>query len=354
MRFTNDLHRDLARRDFTVNAIALDPLSGRWTDPFGGRADVVGRRLRTVGDPGARFREDALRLLRAARVAALLDMTVDPATRAAMQAEAAGIDAVSPERVRDELGKMLATPRPSVALRLLEASDLLARVLPELESTRGVGQNEFHAYDVYEHTLRTIDAVPEASDPRLRWVALFHDVGKVPTRAVRPDGRVTFHGHERESEALARRRMERLRFPKRDVRFVTHLIRHHMFHYESTWTDAAVRRFVARVGEEGVEPLFVFHAADRAAKGPEEPPVTELAELERRIQRERAREVAFRVRDLAVSGSDLIDELKLAPGPKIGTLLDELLEAVIEGRSPNERSALLAVARAALEKESDG
>jgi poly(A) polymerase/tRNA nucleotidyltransferase (CCA-adding enzyme) len=348
VRLTDRLEDDLARRDFTVNAIALDPYDAALIDPHDGSADILARRIRAVGDPSVRFREDALRMLRAARLAGVLGFDVDPAILQAMRTEGALLSRIAAERVREELMKMMGAERPSVSIRILADTGLLDIVLPELSAAAGVTQNEYHAHDVLTHSLVACDHAPRAK-PLVRLAALLHDVGKVPARAVR-EGRTTFYDHERIGAAMVRRRLHELRFPNREVEHVAHLVERHMFHYEPEWTDAAVRRFVARAGVENLPDLFDLRYADSLAKGPEGEAPADLEELKRRIRRERERESAFTVRDLAVSGDDLMSELGIGPGPDVGRLLRELLMHVIDHDGTNTREALLARAREIAER----
>ncbi len=342
VRFSDTIDEDLARRDFTINAMAYDPLADRLEDPHGGRADLEARVLRTVGDPAVRFGEDALRLVRAARFVSSHDLTLESVTRREMTRLAPSVSRVSAERVRDELAKMLSHRRPSRAFRCMADTGLLDRLLPELSATIGVTQNpDYHAYDVFDHTLAAVDHVPP-SRPRVRWAALLHDVGKAETRELR-GGRVTFYGHERVSADAARVRLTALRLGRREVDRVVHLIARHMWNYQPEWSDGAVRRFVARVGRDAIDDLFALRVADKLAKGPHESPPAELDALSARIQDLVRRESAFSISDLAVDGRDLMAHLGLSEGVTVGRLLRQLLDHVLE-HGENRRDALLAVA----------
>jgi tRNA nucleotidyltransferase (CCA-adding enzyme) len=343
VRWGRSLADDLARRDFTINAMAWLPDdlaagTGRLVDPFGGAADLEAGLLRAVGDPDARFGEDALRLLRAVRLATRFGLRLDPATEVAIRVHAPEAAGLSGERVRDELMRILAgaTP-PSGAFELMERLRLLAALLPELAALRGIPQAKPLAGDALDHSLRTADALP-ASDPVLRLAGLLHDVGKATTLA---DGH--FLHHDRDGALVAEQVLLRLRAPRAEVTRVGRLVRHHMFAYTHEWTDAAVRRFVRRVGVDLLPDLFALRAADDVASGVEEPP-TGWREL-----RERVAAVAgdpLEAGHLAISGDDLIAELGIAPGPPIGRLLAALLEAVLEDPGLNSRDRLLELARA--------
>ena len=343
VRWGRSLGDDLARRDFTINAMAWLPESdadgsGRLVDPYGGAADLEDGLLRAVGDPEARFHEDALRLLRAVRLATRFGLRLDPATEAAIRANAPAAAGLSGERVRDELMRILAgAAPPSRAFDLMERLGLLGVLLPELAALRGVPQAKPLAGDALDHSLRAADALP-AGDSVLRLAGLLHDVGKATTLA---DGH--FLHHDRDGALLAEQILLRLRAPRAEATRVGRLVRHHMFAYTPDWTDAAVRRFVRRVGVDLLADLFALRAADDMASGVEEPPGGW------RQLRERVAAVAhdpLEAHHLAVTGEDLVTELGIPPGPRIGRLLAGLLEAVLEDPALNSRDRLLDLARA--------
>lgn len=340
VEFTTDLRADLRRRDFTVNALAFDPRSGVLVDPHGGLADLERRCLRAVGEPLARFREDALRPVRAARFAATLELELEPATRAALGGALDRARLVAVERVREELVKLMAAPRPSVGLELLREAGLLALWMPELARCHAVPQNRWHAYDVYTHSLETCDHAP-AAKPVVRWAALLHDLGKPDTRVERR-GDGTFYGHQSVGAELADRLLERLRFPGALRAAVVHLVREHMFDYRGEWSDAAVRRWVRRVGEDAVADLFDLRIADLLGNGLKLGFPAQLEPLRRRIERVLAAAHALHVADLAVDGRDVMEALGVGPGPAVGELLGGLLEEVLEDPGCNTRERLLA------------
>lgn len=336
--FTRDPLEDLARRDLTVNALGYDPASGELLDPFGGTRDLARRLLRAVGEPLDRFREDALRPLRVARLAAVLEMDIEPETRAALGAVRDRAESLAVERVREELEKMLRASRPSVGLEVLREARLLDLWLPELAACRGVPQNRFHAYDVYFHSLYSCDAA-RPDKPDVRWAALLHDIGKPGTRAERL-GEGTFHGHEELGARLADARLEVLRFPNDRRVHIVHLIREHMFDYREEWSDAAVRRFVRRVGPEAVADLFDLRMADSLGNGTRQPDPRRLAALARRVDRVLAAPAALHVTDLAVDGRDVMRVLGLPSGPGVGAVLERLLEEVLDDPSLNSAERL--------------
>ena len=342
--FGVSLTEDLARRDFTINAIAwlpsdLDAGTGWVVDPYDGRADLGARMLRAVGDADARFAEDGLRLLRAVRLAHQLQLHVDSPTADAVRRLRHLAADVSGERARGELDRILAHAAPSGGLKLMEELGLLEIVLPEVAALRGVPQLKAMPGDALDHALRAVDAVQPADLPG-RWAALLHDIGKAATLA---DGH--FVGHDEVGAAMAAVALDRFRMSTADAARIVHAIRHHMYAYEPGWTDAAVRRFLRRVGLD-TRLLFDLRRADNAASGVGETGDARQRELEDRIDALLADErIALEPRALVVDGHDLQRELQLAPGPRIGALLERLTDAVIEDPSRNERATLLRIAR---------
>ncbi|MBF6604941.1 MAG: HD domain-containing protein [Chloroflexi bacterium] len=344
VEFGDRIEDDLARRDFTVNAIAWGGAPGAapaLLDPYDGRGDIGLRRLRAVGAADLRFREDALRTLRAVRLAAVLGFAVEPATLAAMRDAAPLTAHLSGERVATEIERLLAAARPSIGLRLAFETGLLPFVAPLLAAERGVAQNKFPNEDLWDHTLRTVDAAATADrSPIVRLAALLHDVGKPATAA---DGH--FHGHDVVGAEQAADLLRRWHRPRETVERIAHLIRHHMFAYETAWSDAAVRRFIGKVGRGELDDLFALRAADNVGSGrPAE--ADGLGELRQRVARELAADVALDRSGLAIDGADLVRELGLAPGPEIGRILDRLVARVIADPAVNDRDRLLGIARA--------
>ncbi len=352
VEFGADITADLARRDFTVNAIAWgregrDDAVRRIVDPFDGRADLDRRLLRAVGDPAARFREDALRMIRAVRLAAALGFTIEPATLAAVRDNAHLAEHVSGERIGAELEKLLAAPRPSVGLRLAEETGLLAVIAPELAAQRRIAQNKVPGEDLWDHTLRTVDAAP-ASRPVVRLAALVHDIGKPATSG---DGH--FHRHDMVGARMTVDLLRRLHLPRAAIDDVAHLVRHHMFWADPDASDAAVRRFLKRVGARHLDNLFALRRADDLGSGADPDDPVQLAYRER-LDRELAAEAALDRYSLAVDGNDLMRQLGLPPGPRLGRMLDDLVERVIDDPGLNERATLLLLAQGMLADMDDG
>jgi putative nucleotidyltransferase with HDIG domain len=347
VEFGASLEEDLERRDFTINAMAVDPLSGELVDLHGGQEDLKARLIRAVGDPAQRFDEDGLRPVRAIRFAAQLDFEIEDATLAAIPAALARTRQVSAERIREELERVLLAPRPSRAFLLMEKTGMLELVLPELARCRGVDQKGGHRFDVLDHSLVALDAAPPELEIRL--AALLHDIGKVDTRVVGEDGVASFHRHEEFSARMAEAIMRRLKFPNSTMEAVCHLIRQHMFFYEDNWTDAAVRRFLTRVGADKVGPLFSLRLAD--AEGKDGVPVDPrcLDPFRRRIEAILNAEEALSIKDLALGGEDLA-ALGVPRGPAMGRILAELLEAVLDDPSLNTKERLSEIAGRIREK----
>lgn len=346
VEFGEDVVADLARRDFTVNAIAWGRGAGdrgpnRLVDPFDGRADLAARRLRAVGDPDARFREDALRMIRAVRLAAALEFEIEKDTLAAIGANAPLVAHLSGERVGAELDKLLATPVPSIGLRLAMDTGLLTVISPELAAQREIPQNKVQGEDLWDHTLRAVNAAP-ADRPVVRLAALLHDIGKPSTLA---EGR--FHHHDAVGAKLAEAFLRRLRYPRAASEMVTHLIRHHMFTIDPDATDAAVRRFIRRIGPGDIDALFALRRADDLGSGLPADDPAQLAFLAR-IDAEISAKVALDRNALAIDGSDLMRELGLEPGPRLGGMLEALVERVIIDPALNDQATLMLLAHAML------
>jgi poly(A) polymerase/tRNA nucleotidyltransferase (CCA-adding enzyme) len=350
VRWGGSLRDDLSRRDFTINAMAWEPAdpeagTGRLLDPFDGAADLRRGVLRAVGDPDRRIAEDALRMVRAVRFATRFDLVLDEATAAAIRRHAGAAAGLSGERVRDELLRILAgAAPPSRAVAMMEDLGLLQVLLPELAALRGVPQAKAIPGDALDHSLRTADALP-ATDPVLRLAGLLHDLGKATTLA---GGH--FIGHEQEGARLAEEVLRRLRLPRADIARVTRLVRHHMFAYSAEWTDAAVRRFVRRVGADLLDDLYALRRADDAASGVRQPARGGLDELQARGDRALTGDPMAHGQ-LAVDGNDLVRELGIRPGPLVGRLLDGLMEAVLDDPGLNRRVTLLALARERIDAE---
>lgn len=342
--FVGDIDQDLARRDFTVNAIAYDPVDGRVVDPFDGLVDMRQKRLRAVGDPNERFQEDGLRILRGARFVATLEFELDEATEAAFAGALDTFRKVSPERVREEWLKAMKARAPSRAFEVMRRTGILGVTYPEMLEQVGCEQNQWHAYDVWNHTMRVLDE--SEGGPIERVAALLHDIAKPRTRArSEKTGDWTFYQHERVGADMADRWLRDYRFSNDERELIVALIRHHLICYSSEWTDAAVRRFMKRVGIERIDPLLRLGHADALGKGRNvEEELAALAELRTRIDAELEENRALTTQDLAIDGHDVIPLLEGGAGPAVGAVLRDLLERVLEDPSLNTRDKLLSLA----------
>ena len=375
VEYAGHIEEDLSRRDFTMNAMAASLEDGHIVDPYGGADDIKARVIRAVGEPCERFMEDGLRPVRAVRFASQLGFKIEEKTWAAILREdilkkAAGI---SLERFRDEFCKILLSPVPSVGLKLLEGSGLLKVFVPELLQGRACVQSDergFHSFDVLDHNFYACDGavlrgalscsgltrtsfaqeIP-ASDRLLilRLAALFHDVAKPSCKRV-DGGKITFYNHEIAGEKMARGILVRLKFSNAQIDAVCHLIKEHMFNYESSWSNAAVRRFVQRVGAQNIDALFDLRLADIYGMKRVEVRLHDttvcgkLLELRSRVDAALSQKSAMGLKDLAVNGGDLM-AIGIPAGKKMGAILKELFEAVTDDPAMNSRDALLNLAK---------
>ena len=345
VHFVDDITRDLARRDFTMNAIAIEPTSLEIIDPFEGQKDLAAKVLRAVGDPVERFSEDGLRVLRAARFVATLEVELDPKTRAAISPTLGTFRKVSMERVRDEWVKAMKAKRPSRAFEVMRETGILGVTCPEMLEGVNMDQNKWHAYDVWRHGMECLDAC--AGDPILRIAAVLHDIGKPRSRAFSEKTKdFTFYDHDRIGAEIAEPIAARLKFSNDDRARIVHLVRHHLFHYSDEWSDSTVRRWIRRVGRDRVEDLYTLNDADVRAKGKDcSKDLEALARLKAHVANVLAAGDALSTRDLKINGHDLMTELGLKPGRILGEILEQLLDEVLTDPAQNDREKLLTRAR---------
>ncbi|MDZ7695964.1 MAG: HD domain-containing protein [Deltaproteobacteria bacterium] len=311
------LRSDLSHRDFTVNAMAVDPQTQRLIDPHNGYGDLRDKRIRAVGSPSARFREDPARLVRAVRLQSELNFRIDAQTLTAIPQMADWIRAVSPERIRDELIKILLTQRPSRAFHIMRTTGLIARLIPELLEGHLLRQNRHHQHTVLKHTLMTVDRVPP--DPVLRLSALFHDIAK-PRIRTKAGGDWRFYGHEKASARMAESILKRLKFSNETIRITAHLITHHLIDYTPRWTDAAIRRFIRRVGEEHIPSLLSLRKADLTTHSQSASALKRLKTLEKRIEAQIRSHPPMGLEDLCIDGHRVMAETGLPrPGNRPDT-----------------------------------
>lgn len=353
VRFEDSLDKDLARRDFTINAMALKVLGDSFkaqgggveltdgeyeiVDLFGGQKDLGKRVVRAVGEPADRFKEDALRLMRAVRFSCQLGFEIEPKTERAVIKMVGGLKFIANERIRDELVKILASDRPYEGIMKMHELKMLQYLMPELERGVGVAQNKHHIHTVFTHCVLSLKYCP-SKDWRVRLAALLHDVAKPQTRVMK-DGDATFYNHDYIGAKVVKKMMARLKLSNEDLDKVVNLVKNHMFYYNvDEVTAAAVRRLIVKVGKENLKDLIDLRIGDRLGSGVAKAKPYKLRHLEYMI--EKVSNDPISVKMLKINGSDLMEGLGMPPGPKIGAILDTLLSEVIEDPSLNTKEYL--------------
>lgn len=363
-----NLKDDLSRRDFTINALAISfdnkILESIFTKPtdqtnkkleskynfehaeynlidyHNGIKDLTDQLIKTVGDPHRRYSEDSLRMLRAIRFAVQLKMNIHPATKQAIKDKAQLIKHISGERIRDELFKMLKTSTPHVAIQLLDETGLLEFIIPELIKGKGVQQSGHHISDVWTHGVSALEHCP-SNDPLVKLATLIHDIGK-PATAHFIDNKVTFHNHEIIGSRIASKIAKRLKLSKKESQRLFTLVRYHMFYYQPEHSDASIRRFMRKVGIENIDDILDLREGDRLGSGARKTS-WRLEEMKQRMVEQLNQPMD--VGDLAINGSDLMQELEIEPGPILGKILNDLLEMVLDDSEINTREKLFEIAR---------
>ena len=357
VEYAGHIEEDLSRRDFTMNAIAASLEDGHIVDPYGGVEDLKKGIIRTVGIPHERFMEDGLRPVRALRFASKLQFSIEKDTYSEIFEENVQkkIASISVERFRDELMKMMASPKPSVGLKMMEETGVLKIFMDELSVCRGCIQKDdrgYHIFDVMDHNIYACDGAPKEK-PLLRLAAFLHDCGKPASKVERTvEGHKinNFYNHEKYSVEIARSLMTKLKFSNAEIDYVCHLIENHMFHYESSWSDAAVRRFIVRVGLDSFDDLIDLRLADMYGKYNADVRLhnsagcANLVELTDRVKALAAQSCALSLKDLKVNGKDLIAE-GIPAGKKLGKILNELFQTVLDDPKMNDREKLLKLAK---------
>jgi len=339
--FSQKLEDDLKRRDFTANALAYNPGTGQLIDLYEGIKDIAAGKLRAVGEPRARFAEDALRIMRAVRISAELNFIIEPATRTAMQECATQLGNISKERIRDEFVRIVNSPEPMKALILSHDLGILQYVCPELEEGIGIDQNQAHSYDVFEHNIRALQhAADKGWSLEVRLAALLHDIGKPKTRRRSEEKNDwTFHGHDVVGAKMAKKVLERLKFPRETTDTVSNLVRWHMFFSDpDKITLSAVRRIIVNVGKDHIDDLVKLRICDRIGTGrPKEQPFR-LRKYQSMI--EQALRDPISVGMLKIDGVDVMETTGEKPGPRLGWILHALLEEVLDDPDKNTKAYL--------------
>jgi len=346
VRFEDKLEKDLARRDFTVNAMALE-LKGKSEklkiedckiiDLFGGEKDLKKKIVRAVGEPEDRFKEDGLRMMRAVRLACQLNFSIEPKTERSIIKIAGNIKFISNERIRDELIKILSSDKAYDGIIMLNKLKLLQYIIPELERGVGIDQNRHHIYTVFQHSVLSLKYT-SSKDWRVRLASLLHDIAKPQTKKI-INNIATFYNHDIVGAKIAKKIMARLKFANNDIEKTTILIKNHMFYYNvDEVTAASVRRLIARTGEENLKDLIDLRVADRLGSGVPKAKPYKLRHLEYMMKK--VKFDAISVKMLKINGNDLMKILKIKPSPKIGAILDVLLSEVIDNQKLNNKEYL--------------
>jgi len=339
VKFVTSLADDLSRRDFTINSLAIDK-DGIIKDLYSGQEDIKNKIVRTVGKPRDRFGEDALRILRAVRFATILGFQIDTETVEAIKENAGWLAAISKERIRDEFIKIINSDNAYGGILLLEELGLLLHIVPELREGINIGQNLHHIYTVWEHNLLALKyCVDKKYSLEVRLAALFHDIGKPQTK--NGDGHYsTFYGHDVVGAKITAKLMERLKFPKETIEKVAKLVRYHLFYYNvGEVTESSVRRLLANIGIENVEDLIKVREADRIGSGVPKAMPYKLRHLKYIIDKVSHDPISAKM--LKINGNDLMNELGIAPGPKVGLILNTLLAEVLDKPENNQKELLI-------------
>lgn len=343
VKYAKTLEQDLARRDFTVNAMALsyEAKPRKIIDPFGGQKDLENKIIKTVGKPEERFGEDALRMMRAVRFATTLgdNWKIEPNTTLAIKKNAPWLETISKERVRDELLKIIASERAAEGVELLRQLGLLKCIIPELDEGYGVAQNKHHIYDCYEHSLKSLQyAAKKGFFEHVRLAALLHDIAK--PRVKRGQGEnATFYNHEVVGARMTKAILTRLKFSTKDIEKIVKLVRYHLFYYNVDEVgDSSVRRLVRQVGPENMEDLLQVRMADRIGSGVPKAEPYKLRHLKYVIEKVSKDPISARM--LKINGNEVMARMEIGPGPKIGQILDILLGEVLNDPKKNKKDWL--------------
>lgn len=343
VRWGKTIEEDLSRRDFTINAIAFNILKNKinLVDPFEGQKDIEQKMVRAVGTPALRFKEDALRLMRAVRIATELNFETEKNTWQEIKNNAQSVSEISAERVRVELLRIISSDRNYEGVILLKDSGILEFVIPELLDGVGISQKRpgrHHTDDVFTHNLLSMKYCP-SDDKIVRFAALIHDVGKPKSMRKDKEGFVIFYNHEVIGAKIAEEICERLKFSRKDREKIVSLVRWHMFSIDNTITDAAVRRFIRRIGVENVKDMIDLRIGDRLGSGTQTAESWRLKLFKERIEKELSPK-PFSAEDMKVDGNDIMEILRIPPSPKVGEILTKLFEEVDEDLSKNNKEYL--------------
>jgi tRNA nucleotidyltransferase (CCA-adding enzyme) len=338
VKYAKTLQEDLARRDFTINALAMD-LNKKVTDLFDGKTDLKNKIIRTVGNPEERFSEDALRMLRAVRFATTLNFFIEEKTAKAIKKNSVWLEAVSKERIRGEFIKIIMADKAADGVELLRELGLLKYIVPELLENYGVSQNKHHIYDCYQHAVKALEYTAKKKyNMYVRLASLLHDIAKPKVKAGQGED-ATFYNHEIVGAKMTFQILNNLKFSKKEVEKITKLVRYHLFYYNvDEVTESSVRRLVKNVGFENMEELLQVRQADRIGSGVPKAEPYKLRHLKYIIDKVSQDPISAKM--LKINGNDLINILNMKPGPKIGQILDILLGYVLDNPKNNDRDFL--------------
>ena len=341
--FTPHLKEDLSRRDFTINALAIEK-NGEVIDLFNGEKDLKNKLIKSVGKPEKRFSEDALRLLRAVRLAIELNFRIEPETLKAIRNNSGLLQMIAKERIRDELIKMLMSENPDKAIELLNELNLLEYIIPELKKGIGISQNKHHIYTIYQHSILSLKfAAKRNFNLEVRLASLLHDIAKPEVKKGEGEN-ATFYNHDFVGAKTSIKILERLKFPKKTIEKIALLVRNHMFFYNvDEVSEAGIRRLLRRVGKENINDLINLRVADRLGSGVPKAVPYKLRHLEYLIEKVSHDPISAKM--LKINGNDLMDNLKIMAGPKLGLLIEALLSEALENPKINTKAKLLKKAK---------
>lgn len=339
IEWAETIEEDLSRRDFTINALALDVDTKEIKDLFNGKKDIEQKVIRTVGDPQKRFSEDALRMMRAVRLATTLGFTIEKKTKEAIKKNSSSLKKISNERIRDELLKIVMSKNADEGMDKLKELGLLKYIIPELDKACGVDQNKHHIYDCYRHSVLALKYAAENDyNMHVRMASLLHDIAK-PTVKEGEGEEATFYNHEVVGAKMAEKILKRLKFPKKDIKKIKKLVRYHLFYYNvGEVSESSVRRLVRRVGRENTDDLIKVRKADRIGSGVPKAEPYKLRHLQYVMEKISQDPISTEMLD--INGNEVIDILNISPGPEVGNILDILLATVLSDPEKNKKEIL--------------
>lgn len=341
VNWTNIIEEDLARRDFTINAMAIKLGTTEIIDPYNGKKDLENGIIKAVGNPEDRFQEDALRIMRAVRFSAQLNFKIENETLNAVKEKRNLLTNIAWERIRDELFKLLSTENAYQGIVTLKDTGILEIILPELSKCFGIvqeGPKHDRIYDIGEHCFLSLKHCP-SNDPLVKFATLLHDIGKVDTYKIAKDGNVTFYNHEVVGAHIAKQICKRFNLSNDQTNKVFNLVRWHMFTINEDQTDASIRRFIKNVGLENVDDMMALRVGDRLGGGTKNAVSWRMEKFRSRIDEVMTK--PFSISDLKINGKDVMDTLNIKPGPKVGEILSQLFEEVLEDAEKNDRELLI-------------